>query len=198
MGTWRVFAEEESTGDLIEVVVQAEDEDAAMFKVAKDGVDPLYGEEEPDLEPYEVVEGVPIPPVTLKDKAVIVGRWIAVLPAAVLANILGFIVLKFAHAHAFEDAFCGLLKNAWVENIAVFIASYLSGIIFATAGAYTAPAHRKIVAGVLTSIMILMLGVAIAIAILSGNWVNVVNMAASVAGGVTATAEMKEKGKDSA
>src|SRR5260221_255766 len=97
----------------------------------------------------------------------------------------------------FQDAFCGLLKVAWVEAIARFGGSALSGAFFVLAGAYTAPRRHGETALGLCGLLLLITGFSLASVLIFREWISgfyiVVTTVSAVFVGLAVFAEESKK-----
>jgi hypothetical protein len=124
-------------------------------------------------------------------------RWIAVVPAAIASLIFSYALMYLMWRWNFQDAFCGLLKVAWVEAIAKFVGSAFSGAFFVAAGAYTAPRRHGETALGLCGLLLVITGFSFAGVLITREWVSalyiVVTTVSAVCAGVAIFTEESQK-----
>ena len=84
-------------------------------------------------------------------------RWVAVLPASLIAALVAWFVVTLGNGifnGPQSDGICSLLWRGCIE----FFASMVMGATFVYAGAYVAPSHKKCVSYVLAGVGLLVIG----------------------------------------
>lgn len=115
---------------------------------------------------------------TLKEKAIIALRWIALLPASAFGSLLVYVIFVFLNK---TIAFTG---NDTVWNYAIeFIGQAMMGGAFVIIGVCIAPSKQKICATVLFAIACIFLGVSLTFGIMSDYpWKDYVGMLCTILG----------------
>jgi hypothetical protein len=86
-----------------------------------------------------------------KEKLIIVLRWIGVLPCALLASLSAYLLM-------FLFSWLSLNTDSWlIVYILPLICAYISGFAFMTVGILLAPSHTRIVALILTAMLLVIL-----------------------------------------
>lgn len=115
-------------------------------------------------------------------------RWVAILPGAVLCAVaiktLGYI--SFGSMMGFTPD-----SLAWYVLLPFLSGCY--GVGFVLGGAYTAPAHKDVVAIVLATLLGVAALLGVAIAFRDGGWWNVVHNLTPIAGAIGATVWLRQR-----
>lgn len=100
-----------------------------------------------------------------KDKLIVVGRWAAVLPCAVIASLLTHIVLFWANNMALRLMSIG--DGLMGRCLRLIVPALFVGIVFVGVGVAVAPKKRKQVGIVLAVLVALICGFSIAVSLMS-------------------------------
>jgi hypothetical protein len=101
---------------------------------------------------------------------VVVLRWLAVLPAAVIASIVGHWLV--VGINRLSMAMVGVNPDSLLASIFIFlVGSVVTGAGFVYVGTYVAPAHERAVAFVLAAIFILLAGAVLLVLLERGDLV---------------------------
>lgn len=109
-------------------------------------------------------------------------RWIGIIPVAVVALIVSFLLARIMLS--FPWWMIGINSNAPIFKIAEIIASGISGYAFVYFGAKIAPQYKTKIAYILTGIVILLGGMAIALNLIQSSYYEAIKSAATAIGGM--------------
>lgn len=116
----------------------------------------------------------------MKEKILIILRWIILLPASIIGSFLVYRI--FFWLNKSSDYMHTNLDSIW-DYIMMFVSHALMGAAFIWIGLYIAPKYKKICACVLFCIVCMFAGVALFSNIYVGfSWVSLVSMICMLAG----------------
>ncbi|HEX5152084.1 MAG TPA: hypothetical protein VFW07_11605 [Parafilimonas sp.] len=121
-----------------------------------------------------------------KEKLIIVLRWIGVLPCAVLASLSAYLLIFL---------FSRLLVNtdSWMAvYILPLTCSYISGFGFMTVGILLAPSHTRIVALILSAMLLILLRMGVMLVFSSKEYLEFAQYVTAVAGSTIAYLSLRE------
>ena len=123
-------------------------------------------------------------PATRLSPVAVVLRWLAFLPAAILAAAVAHFLTTILNTFLGPSEFVepqSLLGKIWI----LFIGNVVFGAVFVFVGAFVAPVHKRVVAAVLAGLLLVLTGAVVAMALLSGQYGNIFGMVASNIGGIS-------------
>ena len=101
-------------------------------------------------------------------------RWIAVLPAAVVAAALGYILaMLFNMLMEFVYSLIGTGNSWWLQILRSVISDTIFGAAFVWGGVFAAPAYKKITAVALLVMLGIIIGIMIALSLVTGSWIEI-------------------------
>lgn len=116
----------------------------------------------------------------MKDKLLIIARWLILLPASVLGSYLVYLVFYWLNKS--KDYPQTNFDNLW-NYVIMFVSHILMGGAFVGIGMYIAPAYRKICSCVLFAIVCIFSGVALFANIVSGfSWISLISTLCMIGG----------------
>ena len=122
----------------------------------------------------------------MRERLVIILRWIGVVPCALLALLLPYLLSSLFNWLPVNTA-------SWVMvYILPLICAYISGFVFMTVGILIAPSHVRIVALILSGILLIFLGSGIASAVSSKQYFELIKYASAVIGSNIAYFSLKD------
>jgi hypothetical protein len=115
----------------------------------------------------------------MKEKLIVIGRWIAVLPVSAIGCYLLFLVFRFIN-HSFNENFgFDIVWNIIVE----LIAYVLMGGSFVYLGTAVAPSHKRVCACVLFGLACMVAGFCLFVLIMSHfKWVSLLSIVCLLGG----------------
>lgn len=101
-------------------------------------------------------------------------RWIAVLPAAVVAAAIGSVLaILFNMLLECVYSLVGTSNSWWLQVLRYVISDTIFGAAFVWGGVFVAPAYKKITAVALLVMLGIIIGIMIALSLVTGSWIEV-------------------------
>lgn len=101
-------------------------------------------------------------------------RWIAVLPAAVVAAAIGSVLaILFNMLLEYVYSLVGTSNSWWLQVLRYVISDTIFGAAFVWGGVFVAPAYKKITAVALLVLLGILIGILIALSLVTGSWIEV-------------------------
>ena len=101
-------------------------------------------------------------------------RWIAVLPAAVAAAAIGSVLaILFNMLLEYVYSLVGTSNSWWLQILRYVISDTIFGAAFVWGGVFVAPAYKKITAVALLVLLGILIGILIALSLVTGSCIEV-------------------------
>jgi hypothetical protein len=121
-----------------------------------------------------------------REKFIIVLRWIGILPCAVLALLLSYLLISLFNRLPVNT-------DSWiVVYILPLICAYISGFAYMTVGILIAPSRTRTVAIILSGILLIVLGIGVTSVMPSKQYFELIKYASAVIGSNIAYFSLKD------